>query len=326
MPQFSRRRFITIASVELATQFSGLAFGSAAQPIRIVVGYPPGGMVDSFARLLAVHGGKVLDQQIIVDNKPGAGTIIAAENVAKSMADGRTLFLTLSGSLINNTALYQKLPYDPNRDFTYIALLATVPIVTTVHKSVPAANLQELVAYSRSRKDLSFGSWAPGSAGHIVCEALNKSYQLSLVHVPYKGEAPMIQDLVGGQIQIASGSVGSMQPHLRSGAVKAIALTGSHRSQAAPEVMTFAEQGGSSPAFAAVGWMGLVGPANLPAETVARWKKIVLDFLNLPDVQQRLNTYGADPKFLPAEEFYRFWQADLPVWTKLINDTGVKLD
>jgi len=326
MRQVARRHFLVVAGAFIAAPFAEAKPVYPSRPVRIVVGFPPGGFTDNLARLLAEKAASQLGQPVIVDNKPGAGAIIAAQHVATAAGDGHTLFLTLSGALINNIALYRALPYKPGRDFTYIAMLGTGPVLIAVHKAVPVSNLKELVAYARSGGNLNFGSWALGSAGHILCEALNKSYQLSLLHVPYKGEGPLIQDLVGGQINIGAGSVGAMRPHMRSGSLKAIGVTGTQRSSTMPEVMTLLEQGASDPAFTTIGWVGLVGPAGMPRDAVERWATIVREFLKMPDVLQRFDTYGFEPKFVPTEAFFRTWQADVPVWTKLLNDTGVKLD
>lgn len=324
--QIPRRYFMVVAGTLVASHAASIAMASIPQAIRIVVGYPPGGLTDIFARQLAAFAAPRLNQSIVVDNKPGAGTIIAAEHVAKQPADGNTLFLSLSSTLINNTALYRNLPYNPGKDFTFIAMLGIINAIVVVHKSVPASNLKDLVAYARSNRDLSFGSWASGSTGHILCAALNDAYRLSMIHVPYKGEAPAIQDLVGGQIQIAAASIGSVHPHLRSGALKAIGINGTQRSSVIPEAMTFLEQGATAPAFTTIGWVGLVGPAGMPRDAIERWTKIVRDFLELPDIQQRFNAYGIEPKFVANDDFFRIWQADMPVWAKLINDVGVKLD
>lgn len=326
MRQVPRRHFLLVAGAFIAAPFAEAQTVYPSRPVRIVVGFPPGGFTDNLARLLAEKAASQLGQPVIVDNKPGAGAIIAAQQVANAAADGYTLFLTLSGALINNTALYRSLPYNPGHGFTYIAMLGTVTVLIAVHKSVPVSNLKEFIAYARSGHNLNFGSWAPGSQGHILCDALNKFYQLSLLHVPYKGEVPLVQDLVGGQIQIGAGSLGAMRPHLRSGALKAIGVVGTERSRAMPEVMTLLAQGASDPAFATVGWVGLVGPAGMPHDAVERWATIVREFLELPDVRQRFDTYGFEPKFVPTEAFFRTWQADVAVWTKLINDTGVTLD
>jgi tripartite-type tricarboxylate transporter receptor subunit TctC len=325
----NRRRFL-IASSALAT--SCRSFAQPAYPsrqARIVVGFAPGGAADVFARLLAVKASAALGQTVIVDNRPGAGAIIAADYVAKSAADGHTLFLTFSEALVSNTALYRNLPYNPSRDFTFVAMLSASQLVIAVNRRLPATNLAEFVAYARAlpaTAPLNFGSWGAGSHGHLLCEALNKHFKLRLQHVPYKGEGPTIQDLVGGQIQIAAGSIGGMAPHIRSGALKALGVIGDKPSVALPQIKSLAEQGLSDAAFTTLGWMGLVAPSGTPGFIVDRWAEIVREFVGNAETLQRLQNYGFEPRYLAKAAFFRAWQTDMPVWTRLIQDAGVTLD
>ncbi len=297
--------------------------------VRIVVGFAPGGSADVFARLLAAKASTKFGQTVIVDNRPGAGAVIAADFVAKSPPDGHTLFLTFSEGLVSNTALYRKLPYNPAKDFAFVAMISASKLVIAVHQSVPASNLAEFVSYARSAPSttpLNFGSWGAGSHGHLLCEALNKSYKLKLQHVPYKGEGPTIQDLVGGQIQIAAGSIGGMTPHIRSGALKAIGVIGNKPSPSLPTVKSLAEQGATAPAFTTLGWMGVVAPAGTPQGVIDRWAELIREFVDAAPTQERLNSYGFEPRYLAKDAFFRAWQADMPVWTQLIKDAGVTLD
>jgi tripartite-type tricarboxylate transporter receptor subunit TctC len=302
--------------------------GYPTRPVRIVVGFAAGGSADTFARLLANKAGTALGQSVIVDNRPGAGASIAADHVAKSPPDGHTLFLTFSEALVANTALYRKLPYSPQRDFAFISMLCSSKLVIAVNKSIPANNLKEFVSFVRlpSTKLMSFGSWGAGSHGHLLCEALNKHYGLALQHIPYKGEGPTIQDLLAGEIQIAAGSIGTMAPHIRSGALRAIGVIGDKPSAALPQVPSLVEQGATAPAFALLGWMGLVAPAGTPGPIIDRWVAIVREFVESSEAQQRLLAFGFEPKILAKDAFVQAWQADVPIWTKLINETGVTLD
>lgn len=325
-----RRTFLNIAGALAVAPFANAQQpGYPVRQIRIVVGFAPGGTADVFARLLAANAAIKLGQPVMVDNKPGAGAIIAADHVAKSAADGYTLWLTFAEPLVSNPALYRRLPYSPARDFSYVAMLAAGPLVVAVNKSVPAKNLQELIAYARRGQagaGLNFGSWGAGSHGHLLCEAFNKTYQLGMFHVPYKGEGPTIQDLIGGQIQIAAGSIGGTGPHIRRGALNAIGVIGSRRSRALPDVKTLYEQGATDVAFTTRGWVGLVGPAGLPSAIIDRWVNIVREFLATPEVQQRFAGYGFEPAFLPPDGFIQKWQGDAPVWARLIKQSGVTLD
>ncbi|MFM7295150.1 MAG: Bug family tripartite tricarboxylate transporter substrate binding protein [Burkholderiales bacterium] len=302
--------------------------GYPVRTVRIVVGFAAGGAADTFARLLANRAGASLGQSVIVDNRPGAGAAIAADHVAKSPADGHTLFLTFSEALVANTALYRKLPYNPKRDFAFISMLCASKLVVAVNKSIPVGSLKELVALARApfTKPMNFGSWGAGSHGHLLCEALNKSYRLALQHIPYKGEGPAIQDLVAGEIQIAAGSIGAMAPHIRSGALRAVGVTGDKPSAALPQVPSLIEQGATARAFALLGWMGLVAPAGTPERVVDRWVTIVREFIESNEAQQRLLAFGFEPKLLAKDVFFRAWQADVPIWTRLISETGVTLD
>jgi tripartite-type tricarboxylate transporter receptor subunit TctC len=323
-----RRQFIAAGALGmLAPQtFAQSSPRYPNRPVRIVIGFAPGGTTDVFARLLASKAATVLGQAVVVDNKPGAGAIIAADHVAKSPADGYTLFLTFSEAIVANTALYRNLPHQPARDFSFISLVATGPLVVAVHKDVPANNLRELVAYAKAGRAMNWGSWGAGSHGHLLCEAMNKRYELNMLHVPYKGEGPTIQDLVAGQIQIAAGSIGGMSPHIKSGALKAIGVIGNDRSRAVPNVSTLVEQGATDAAFQIIGWIGLVAPAGLPAEIRLRWEAILRDALAAEDVASRFRAFGFEPKPLSGDAFFKLWQNDLPIWTKLIRDSGVTLD
>ncbi len=335
MRNLNRRRFLFLSATAAIAHHLPLSTKAAAQTayptrqVRIVVGFAPGGSADVFARLLAAKASAKFGQTVIVDNRPGAGAVIAADYVAKSPPDGHTLFLTFSEGLVSNTALYRKLPYNPAKDFAFVAMLSASKLVIAVHQSVPANNLAELVAYARSAPPaapLNFGSWGAGSHGHLLCEALNRSYKLRLQHVPYKGEGPTIQDLVGGQIQIAAGSIGGMSPHIKSGALKAIAVIGDKPSPSLPGVKSLAEQGATSPAFTTLGWMGVVAPAGTPQSVVDRWAELIREFVDAAQTQERLNSYGFEPRYLSKDAFFRAWQSDMPVWTQLIKDTGVTLD
>ena len=322
----SRRQFFLAASALMAAPITKAKINYPVRPIRIVVGFAPGGTADVFARLVAAKAATKMGQPVVVDNKPGAGAILAAEHVAKSDADGYTIFMTFSEAFVSNTALYRSLPYQPAKDFSFIARIAAGPLVVAVNQSIPANNLRELVAYGKSQKVLNFGSWGRGSHGHLLCEALNKSYALSMQHVPYKGEGPTIQDLLAGQIQIAAGSIGGMRPHIQNGTLKAIGIIGKDSSRALPTVPTLYSQGATDSAFTTLGWVGLVGPAKLPAEIVLQWATVINEILMMPDIRARLIDYGFEPAFQSSDAFFRQWQSDVPIWTQLVKSAGVTLD
>jgi len=323
----SRRSFlITSTALAASPVFASQYPRHPNRPIRIVVGFQAGGTADVFARLIAVKMAALLSQTVIVENKPSAAAIMAAEHVAKSAPDGYTLFLTFAEALTSNPALYRQLSYQPQRDFSFISQLASGPLVIAVNKSQPATNVATLVAHAKSGAKLNFGSWGAGSHGHLLCQALNKFYGLDIEHVAYKGESLTIQDLLGGQIQIAAGSIGGMRAHLQSGAVKAIGVNGKSPSRALPLVPTLFSQGATDNAFTTLGWVGMVGPANMPTAIVVRLSDVLRDVLAQPDVAKKFLGYGFEPTYLSSEKFYLAWQADSLIWAKLIRDAGVTLD
>jgi len=295
------------------------------RPIRMVVGFAPGGTADVFARLLAEFATKQLGAAVVVENKAGVAAIVGAEHVAKSAADGYTLLLSFAEALVGNPALYRQLPYKPASDFVPIALLAQGPLVVSIGKSVPANNLSEFINHAR-KVDISWGSWGAGSHGHLLCAAMNRAYKLNMQHVPYKGEAPTVQGLLSGEIQIAAGSIGVMAPHLKSGALKALGTNGAQRSLTLPQVPTLAEQGAGGEAFTQLGWVGLVAPANTPADIVRQWSLLVRDFLALESARTRFLVYGFEPRFLDSVAFRKRMEDDTRVWGRLIADAGVTLD
>jgi tripartite-type tricarboxylate transporter receptor subunit TctC len=299
---------------------------SSAKPIRIVVGFAPGGTADTLARLIAAKAAMRLNRPVLVDNKPGAAAILGADHVARSAADGHTFFLTFSEALVSNTALYRNLPYKPERDFDFVALLAAGPLVICVNKDVPANNLASLVANARKGGVLNFGSWGKGSHGHLLCEALNKFYQIDMQHIAYKGEAPTIVDLVAGQIQLAAGSIGGMAQHIKSGALKPIGVIGHHESAALPMVPTLLSQGANDAAFTTLGWVGLVAPKGITSQVATEWSALMRDIMSMPDVAARFSSIGFEPRYLDGAAFFKQWQRDTPVWTRLINAAGLSLD
>ncbi len=326
MKKISRRHFLATPLVLMPHALHAAAPTYPNRPIRIVVGFQAGGTADVLARLIAAKAATVLGQPVIVENKPSAAAILAADHVSKAIPDGHTLFLTFAEALVSNPALYRQLPYQPQRDFSFIAKIAVGPLVIAVNKSVPATNLATLIAHAKSGATLNFGSWGAGSHGHLLCEALNKSYALNMQHVAYKGESLTIQDLLGGQIQIAAGSIGAMRAHLQSRALNAIGVIGKSPSRVLPTVATLYSQGAADSAFTTLGWVGLVGPANMPPAIVARLSETIRDVLAQNDISEKLLSYGFEPIYLPSVAFYQQWQRDTPIWAKLIRDAGVTLD
>lgn len=322
-----RRALVLAASIGMgaASYLPSQRALANTRPVRLVVGFAPGGTADVFARMLAQFATEQLGRNVIVDNRPGAGAIIGADHVAKSAADGNTLLLTFAEALVSNPALYRSLPYQPARDFDFVCLLAQGPLVVAVNKSLGIDSLETFISTAR-KKSLNWGSWGAGSHGHLLCEALNRTYQLQIQHVPYKGEAPTIQALLGGEIQVAAGSIGGMRPHLNAGTLRAIGTIGSQRSLALPETRTLYEQGARDAAFTTLGWVGLVAPKGLDAAVAKQWLDLVRAFFAREETRRQFLNYGFEPRVLDRTAFRQLFEADSITWAQLIRQSGVRLD
>ena len=324
------RREAVLGMLALGTVPFAQAQGAfPSKPIRIIVGFPPGGVADTAARLIADHMSRLAGKPVIVDNRPGAGGIIAATAVAKATPDGHTLLLNLAYPVINAQALLKSLPYDPNKDFAFVTPILGGSVLLSVHRSVPATNLAELVEYARRTPGFALGSWAPGSQGHLMVEAINRHFGLNITHVSYKGEGPMAQDIMGGQIPGGTSSLGAMQGAIKAGQIRAIAVTSGPRGgrmKQLSEVPTFAEQGMNEPSVTFSGWIGILTTAGTPRATVAKLNEWVRDALAQPENRAKLESFGLEVFSSTPEEFDARFRAEAPLWIKAINDTGVKLD
>ena len=320
--------FAVGAIVPLAAQAqTPAAFPSKS--IRILVGFQPGGATDTAARLIADHMAKVSGQSVIVENRPGAGGIVAATAVAKAPADGYTLLLNTSYPVMSAQGLFRTLPYDANRDFAYVTPILAGQVMLSVHKSVPANNLAEFVEYARRTPKFAIGSWGPGSQGHLAVEAINKRYGLTITHIAYKGEGPMAQDLIGGQIPAGMGTFFSMTGAIKSGHLRPIAVTDGSRGQRhpfLPEVATFAEQGLKEPAVTLSGWIGILATGGTPKPVVAKLNEWVRGAIAQPDIRTKLESYGMEVVSATPEDFEASVRKETPLWVSAINEVGVKLD
>lgn len=239
------------------------------KPIRLVVPFNAGGATDIIARTVGEALSKRIGQPVVVDNKGGAAGILGTDAVAKAPTDGHTLLLTLSTSMLINQFLYTKLPYNPQKDLALITQVAAAPVTLVVHPSVPANNMKELLAYVKAQKGkLSYGSWGTGSYAHLAGAHMSKTTDSDMVHVAYKGEAPMIQELIGGQLQLCFSSALNTKPFIDSGRVKAIGVTGKQRMDILPKVPTIFEQGVQDDAYSIFGWVAMGAPAGIPKEIV----------------------------------------------------------
>jgi tripartite-type tricarboxylate transporter receptor subunit TctC len=320
MKVISRRAILIAYSVALMSA-NAAAENYPSHPVKIVVPFPPGGSNDIIARILAQKLSERTGQQFFVENRGGAGGNIGAEAVAKASADGYTLLVTAPPPLTTNIALYKSLPFDPGRDFAPVALLATVPIVLMVHPSLPVKSVQELVALAKAKPGtLNFGSSGIGSTNHLAGELLKRMTGIDIVHVPYKGAAPAMNDLIAGHIPMMFDNMPAVLPQVQGGSVRAIAVAGARRASALPDVPTVAEQGVEG--FEVFSWFGLVAPAKTPAPVLETLQREAETILKMPDVQKRLAELGADPGAISGAEFAKFLADDTAKWTKIIQASG----
>ena len=293
------------------------------KPVKIVVSFPPGGAPDTLARLLADKWTQSLGQTFTVDNKPGAGGNIGADFVAKSAGDGATLLIATVGTHAINPALYAKMPYKHVTDFTPISFLASTPNLLVVNNSVPAKNVKELIALAASTP-LSFGSSGSGTSIHLSGELFNTLAGVKMQHIPYKGRAQAVPDLLGGRITMIFDNMPSALPLVKSGDVRAIAVTSAVRSAAAPTIPTIAESG--LPGFEASSWFALMAPAGLPPAVQARINAETLRVLALPDVREKLALLGLDLAPGTPEALASYIQSETSKWAKVVKESGAKLD
>lgn len=292
------------------------------KPIRIVVTFPPGGAPDTLARVLADKWAS-LGQPVTVDNKPGAGGNIGADFVAKSPGDGHTLVIGTVGTHAINAALYDKMPYNNLKDFTPISFLASTPNLLVVNKTVQASNVKELVELAK-KSPLAFGSSGSGTSIHLSGELFNTLAGVKMTHVPYKGRAQAIPDLLGGRIQMIFDNMPSALPLVKSGELKAIAVTSAKRSPAAPDIPTIAESG--LPAFEATSWFGLYGPAGIPRDVQMKINAETLRVMALPDVKDKLAGLGLEIGAGTPEALATLTQAETTKWAKVVKESGAKPD
>ena len=298
-----------------------------SKPVRIIVQYQAGGSTDILARLVAEGLSKRLGQPVVVENRSGAGGIIGTDYVAKSPPDGYTLLLTVPGPVTANLVLYSKLPYDPRTDLRMVSDIATTRTVLAVHPSVSATDFKSLIATVKATPGkYSMGSWGPGTQPHQVQVYMDKAYGLQTMHVPYKGESPMAIDLIGGVIQMTVGSITTLQPYIKAGKLRPLAVAGTRRARALPDVPTFAEQGYADEVYAMTGPTSLMAPAKTPDAIVERLGREVSAVVRQPEVSRRIEELGAEPVGNLPPEATAAYKAFLPVTLKLTQATGVKLD
>lgn len=295
------------------------------KPIKMVVTFPPGGAPDILARIISEKINPAWAQPVVIDNKPGAGGNIGAEAVARSPADGYTLVMGTVGTHSINGALYAKMPYDMVKDFSPVTLVASTPNLLVVNNTVPARNVAELVALARAKPSaLMYGSPGIGTSVHVSGELFASMTGTKLTHVPYKGRAMAIPDLLGGQIQLMFDNMPSALPVVKEGKLRAIGVTSATRSLSAPDIPTLAEQGLEG--FEATSWFAVFAPANTPKEITTKMHNEIARIFKLPDVQTRLKTLGLDAILGGPDELAAYQRAEITKWNKVVKDSGAKAE
>jgi tripartite-type tricarboxylate transporter receptor subunit TctC len=293
--------------------------------VRIVAPFAAGSTIDIIGRIISPRLHEALGQPVIVENRPGAGGMIGVDYVAKSVPDGHTLVIGALGPLAMNPALYPKTPFDPVKDFAAVSLLATGPVVIAVHPSIPAHDIKELVEFARKRPgQLNFGSPGVGSSPHLTGELFKLITKTNIVHVPYKGNAEAITDLIGGQLSMVFTGVPPVVPLAKAGKVRLLATTGKERMANLPDVPTIKEAGITGADVLI--WYGVVAPAGTPKDVIVRLNRVIVKAMNTPDVRDKFAQQGVDPAASTPEEFAEFIRTEVSRWGKVIRTAGIKLE
>ncbi len=315
-------RVFGLALCALGLASHAAAQGYPAKPVRLVVPYPPGGSNDVLSRLTAQAMAPGLGQQVLIDNRGGAGGMIGADHVAKSAPDGYTL-VNVQASFTANAALRTKMAYDPMGDFAYIGMMARGPLLAVVHPSLPVKNVKELIALARAKPgQINYGSTGTGGHNHMATELFARMAAIKIVHVPYKGVAPALTDLMGGHTQMVMTSLPSAMTQVQAGRLKAIAVGSEKRSSFMPGMPTISESG--VPGYFAEFWWGIAAPSKTPADIVNRLASELTRALQSPELKQRFATEGAEPSVMSREEFTRFVANEIQRWRKVAQDANIK--
>ncbi len=317
-------RLIALLLLCAAAQVHAQAF--PAKTVRIVVGFAPGGSTDVTARIMALELARLWSQQVVVDNRPGASGMIGAELAAKAPPDGYTLLVSPQTSIVVAPLLFQKMAYDPIKDFTTVGVVGSSPQMLVIHPSLPPKNFREFAAFAKANaRQLSYGSGGIGSTPHLAGELLNLSLKIKMVHVPYKGENPALADVLGGQLPLMFSNLPVALPQARAGKLRGLAITSLQRSPTAPEYPTVAESG--IPDFDTATWSGLYAPAATPREIVMRVNADVVRLFSLPEVKQRMLSQGIDYGLHTTPEAHAaFVKSEIVRWGKVIKEAGVRAE
>lgn len=295
------------------------------RPLRLIVPFPPGGAVDILGRAISMNAREALGQTIVIDNRPGFGGAVGSEIAARATPDGYTLLMGSTSTISINPALVSKLAYDPVRDFTPITQVAFVPHLLVSSTSVPAATLREFIAHAKSRPgQLAYGSAGNGTPHHIALEMFKQMTGVDMLHIPYKGTAPALVDLLAGRVAAMSSEVLAVLPHVRAGKLRALGMATTSRNQVAPDIPTVAEAG--VPGFEVTSWYGVLAPAGTPREITSRLARDIAKALATSDMRQRFADLGATPVGSTPEEFAVFIKREGAKWAKAVKDSGARVD
>jgi len=313
---------LAVASLALATVARAADYPS--RPIHLIVPYAAGGAADSIARVLARHIGSTIGQTVVVENRGGGGSIVGTEFVNKSDPDGYSLLLGQSGPISINPAVYKSLPYDPPKDFAPVSLTTTYPYVMVVSSALGVKTLKEFVALAKSKPgELNYGTTGVGAANHLVAELFDSKAGIKMIHIPYRGTALAVNDLLAGQVQVVFSDPISALPHVNAGALIALAVTSKDRSPVAPNVPTMSESG--YPGFDAVGWHGILAPAKTPPAIVARLNKEIQDALKDPETRILLESEAMQIVGSSPEAFANFIKQDIAIWKEVADQARIEV-
>jgi tripartite-type tricarboxylate transporter receptor subunit TctC len=319
------RRVAAALFVALAFSGAAAAQGWPEKPVRFIVGFTPGGPSDIIARALGQKLADLWGQQVVIENRPGAGGNIAAEIAAKSAPDGTTWLLGNNSILATNQSLYRKLGYDPVKDFAPVALVALQPNILVVNPGVPANSVKELIALAKAKPgQLNYASSGSGAAAHLAGELFKAMTGVDMVHIPYKGAQPALTDVISGQAQLMFATSASVIPYIKAGRLRALAVTTARRSATVPELPTLSEAG--VPGFEAITWHGVVVPSATPAPLIERLNRDIVDVLRMPDLRERLESLGAELAAGTPRDFADYIAREIPKWTKVVKDSGARAE
>ncbi|MFO1282756.1 MAG: tripartite tricarboxylate transporter substrate binding protein [Burkholderiales bacterium] len=324
-----RARLALLAVLAIVGAATATLVGAQApfpsRPVKLVIPFPPGGSLDNVGRLIAQKLSESWGQQVVVENRPGAGGNVGADAVAKSVPDGYTVVMGALSTHAVNPSLYPSMPYDAVRDFAPLSLVAITPNVLIVNAASPIASVRDLVAYAKAHPGkVNFGSGSNGSAGHLAGELFKVDTATDVAHIPYKGGAPALQALLAGDTQFMFDNLANAMAQVKGGRVRAIAVTTAQRSKLAPELPTMAESG--MPGFDISTWFGLLAPAGTPADVVARWNAGVVAALSAADVREKMIAQGAEPAPTTPAEFAAFIARERDKYARIVKLSGAKVD